>query len=252
MEMQEQPPIVENPFWARIDRRINTYGAAMSDRRGVANLRFVDFTKMPFDPWQSRRYAIYGDVLAAFLIIQEWSPDVKSFGMGEGKHPVTESDPAVDSSAVVVSKLTTGESLWTTCIDELPTTDAGKKRLAARERKAKAEGCRHQVFTYDDGIANAQLIENSVFLNPLLQRVADGRFDCRYEISVIHDALKRQELTTLEYLQSAEDVSVFRMQGTVARLLHSGDLAPVRAFARERFSMISELRWTNRVPTFGR
>jgi hypothetical protein len=253
MKMLEQPKVVENPFWVRMDRRVNTFHAATSKRRGVATLRLIDFAKEPLDPEQSRRYAVYGDLLACFLILQEWDPAVVAFGMGEGKHPVTNLDPAVDASAQVESRLNTGARVKTTCIEELPTSRNGKQRLAAREREAEESGCLHRVFTYNDGIANRIKLENAVFLNPMLHRVPGERFDCRYELRVIHDALDvryattdDRKTTTLGYLQAAGGVSIARMQGTVARLLHSGDLETVNGLHREAFSLISELRWVNR------
>lgn len=243
--MPEQPKVVENPFWVRMDRRVNTYHAATSKRRGVATLRLIDFAKEPLNPEQSRRYAVYGDLLACFLILQEWDPAVVAFGMGEGKHPVTNLDPAVDASAQVESRLNTGERVKTTCIQELPTSLNGKRRLAAREREAEESGYSHRVFTYNDGIANRIKLENAVFLNPMLHRVPGERFDCRYERRVVDDALNVRETTTLGYLQAAGGVSIARMQGTVARLLHSGALETVHGLDRRPFSLISELRWVN-------
>lgn len=241
----EQSTIVENPFWVRMDRRIGTYAAAMSDRRGVATVRFVDFKKMPLNKLQPRRYAVYGDLLACFLILQEWDTGVKEFGMGEGKAPVTLEDPGVDASAPVISVYTSGECMWTTCMEEMPTTKSGEQQLAARIAEAKANGASHQVFTYQDGRANWQRLENYVFLNPMLHRTPGDRFDCRYELGVIRGALKVRETTTLGYLQAAEGISIARMQGTVAGLLHSGDLETVKGLDSKPFTLRSELRWSS-------
>jgi hypothetical protein len=239
----QQPNVVDNPFWVRTDRRIDTYGAATSSRRGVATLRFIDITKKPWDPRQSRRWAVMGDVLACFVIFQDWDRRVASFAMGEGKTPVTEADPAVDASAPVISHLVTGDRIWTTCLAESPTSISGKKALTHRESQAEADGCQHQVFTWNDGWAARHRLENYCFLNPMLQRVPAERYDCRYELSVIRDALRFRETTTMEYLQSAAGVSVAKMQGMVARLLHSGDLEPVNDFDREKFSLVSNIRF---------
>jgi hypothetical protein len=253
MQSQEQPPIVENPFWVRMDRRIKTYLAAFSKRRGKATLRFIDFKKMPLNPEQSRRYAIYGDLLACFLILQEWNPDVKHFGMAEGRHPVSEDDPAVDASAVVISHLASGEVVWTTCVNGMPKSTRGKERLTADKRNAEAAGATHQIFTYEDGRSNATLLENFVFLNPMLHRVPSERYDCRFELNEIISTLKRNETTTLGFLQTGKSASsIARMQGTVARLIHSGDLETVQGLGQKRFSLISELRWSMRPPTFDR
>ncbi|WP_156132241.1 hypothetical protein [Paraburkholderia terrae] len=204
----------------------------------------MDFKKVPPNPDQSRRYAIYGDVLACFLFLQEWEPSVVSFGMGEGKRPVTEDDPAVDASAPVISKLASGEYVWTTCVTGLPKSKRGKNRLDACAREAREQGARHQIFTYDDGRANHQRLENVVTLNSMLHRVPGDRYDCRVELAAIRDALKLRPTTTLEYLQAAEGVSVAKMQGSVAALLHSGDLETVKGLDRETFSLVSELRWS--------
>ena len=101
-----------------------------------------------------------------------------------------------------------------------------------------------------EGRAHATRLENFVFLNPMLQRVPPERYDCRFELKAIDDALKRNTTTTLEFLQGCEGISIPKMQGCVASLLHSGDLEPVKGLDRERFSLISELRWTKRAPNF--
>ena len=229
--------IVENPFYVRPARRVNSYAAAKAKRRGGAQMIEVDFEKV------DRRFMIYGETLAAFLILQEWDPMVKFFYMGEGKWPVTEADPAFDQSAPVISKLVTDAEIWTTCCTELPSTKRGTRRVGTRELEAKNNGAVHHCFTQADGIAQRRRLENYVQMNAWLHRVPRERFDCRFETTVIRDALRVHQTTTLDYLLRVEGVSNPKMHGTVARLLHSGDLEAVVSLDRQVFGQVSHVRW---------
>ncbi|MGF6507679.1 hypothetical protein [Paraburkholderia sp. 32] len=231
-----QEEIVENPFYVRPARRVNTYAAAKAKRRRGAEMITVDFEKV------DRRFMIYGETLAAFLILQEWNPKVKIFYMGEGRWPVTDSD-ALDQSAPVIVKLVTDAEIWTTCCTVAPSTERGMKRMKVRELEAQKNGAVHRIFTQADGIAQRPRLENYVQMNAWLHRVPRERFDCRLEAKVIRDALRAHKTTTLDYLLRVDGVSDAKMHGTVARLLHSGDLEAVVSLDKEVFGHASDIRW---------